>query len=241
MPSGRRRPSALGMYRRRPGGGRYLPARSAEASSLSMRSTPYCSTAASVSPSTARAAAVALHPPPRLPEEVSPPDTVHQSVEAALRPPVGVAIGALWQWAEAHRGSWSRSRRTCPHASLRRRYDHRRGPSLLPRSAARRSSVLWPPLTPAAPLLDFAMGLYEPRCPDQNCADGSLVFRSAPCTRAAPPTPPRPTVPTPPDRGTVDMAFTVRSAARLSGCKYVEAAGFTSCCGPRAGSLRRGS
>ena len=27
------------------------------------------------------------------------------------------------------------------------------------------------------------------------------------------------------------MAFTVRSAARLSDCKYVEAAGFTSCCG----------
>ena len=36
------------------------------------------------------------------------------------------------------------------------------------------------------------------------------------------------------------MAFTVLTAARLSDCKYVEAAGFTSCCGPRAGSLQRG-
>ena len=52
IPSGRRRPSAFGMYRRRTGGGRYLPARRAEASSLNIRSTPYCSTAANVSPST---------------------------------------------------------------------------------------------------------------------------------------------------------------------------------------------
>ena len=52
MPSGRCRPSAFGMYRRRTGCGRYVPARSAAPSSSSMRSTPYCSTAASVSRST---------------------------------------------------------------------------------------------------------------------------------------------------------------------------------------------
>ncbi len=40
--------------------------------------------------------------------------------------------------------------------------------------------------------LDFAFGLYEARCPDGGGADGPLVFRSSPCTRAAPPTPPRP-------------------------------------------------
>ena len=40
--------------------------------------------------------------------------------------------------------------------------------------------------------LDFAFGLYEPPCPDDGCADGSLVFRTSPCTRAAPPTPPGP-------------------------------------------------
>ena len=52
-------------------------------------------------------------------------------------------------------------------------------------------TVRRPPLTPAAPPRDFAIGLYAPRCPDLGRADGSLVFRPAPCTRAAPPTPPR--------------------------------------------------
>jgi len=40
--------------------------------------------------------------------------------------------------------------------------------------------------------LDFALGLYEPPCRDAGNADGSPVFRDDPCTRAAPPTPPRP-------------------------------------------------
>src|SRR5258708_7795455 len=55
--------------------------------------------------------------------------------------------------------------------------------------------------------LAFAVGLYEPRCRDNGCADGPLVFRSSPCTRAAPPPPPRPAVRTPPDSGTADVAF----------------------------------
>src|SRR5688572_10527674 len=45
--------------------------------------------------------------------------------------------------------------------------------------------------------LAFAGGLYEPRGPDPGCADGPLVFRSAPCPRAAPLTPPRPAAPSP--------------------------------------------
>src|SRR6185503_6872930 len=47
--------------------------------------------------------------------------------------------------------------------------------------------------------LDFAVGLYEARCPDRGCADGPLVFRSAPYTRAAPCTPPRPAARATPD------------------------------------------
>jgi hypothetical protein len=39
--------------------------------------------------------------------------------------------------------------------------------------------------------LDFALGLYERACPDKGRADGPLVFRSCPCTRAAPHTPPQ--------------------------------------------------
>ncbi len=41
--------------------------------------------------------------------------------------------------------------------------------------------------------LDFALGLYEAPRRDDGGADGSLVFRDDPCTRAAPRTPPRPT------------------------------------------------
>src|SRR5678815_314527 len=37
----------------------------------------------------------------------------------------------------------------------------------------------------------FALGLYEASCRDAGNADGSLVFRADPCTRAATPTPPR--------------------------------------------------
>src|SRR5256885_7299834 len=40
--------------------------------------------------------------------------------------------------------------------------------------------------------LDFAVGLYEPPRRDCGCADGSLVFRTSPDTRAAPHTPPEP-------------------------------------------------
>src|SRR6266508_4115885 len=39
---------------------------------------------------------------------------------------------------------------------------------------------------------DFAFGLYGAPCPDEGRADGSLEFRTSPCTRAAPRTPPGP-------------------------------------------------
>src|SRR6266853_4213364 len=55
--------------------------------------------------------------------------------------------------------------------------------------------------------LDFAVGLYEPPRPDTGGADGSLVFRTSPDTRAAPRTPPEPST----GFGTLvlDVAFTV--------------------------------
>jgi len=40
--------------------------------------------------------------------------------------------------------------------------------------------------------LAFTFGLYEPPRRDDGGADGPLVFRIAPWSRAAPPTPPRP-------------------------------------------------
>ena len=70
---------------------------------------------------------------------------------AWLRPRVDVAIGARCRSADAHRGNWDRTCRPCPRASLRPRPDHRRGPSLPSRYSSRRSAVLRPPRTPAAP------------------------------------------------------------------------------------------
>ena len=126
MPSGRCRPSAFGMYRRRTGCGRYVPARSAAPSSSSRRSTPYCSTSASVIAIDARRAAVPLHPPPRLLEDVTPPDPIHQGMEAALRGSLGCDPESTLQLAHfvdgrtAHRGDWNRTCRSCPRACLRR-------------------------------------------------------------------------------------------------------------------------
>jgi len=55
--------------------------------------------------------------------------------------------------------------------------------------------------------LDFAFGLYEPVCPDTGRTDGPLVFHTAPCTRAAPHTPPRPSAPVAPEARALDVAF----------------------------------
>src|SRR5438132_12317596 len=74
--------------------------------------------------------------------------------------------------------------------------------------------------------LDFALGLYEAPCRDDGDADGSLVFRTAPCTRAAPSTPVGPSTRSP-DTGAEDVAFVVTCATRLPHCFSIEAAGFT--------------
>src|SRR5919204_3177661 len=58
--------------------------------------------------------------------------------------------------------------------------------------------------------LDFASGLYEPRCPDLGCTDGPLVFRSSPCPRAALRTPPSSRACASPDWGARDMVFTAK-------------------------------
>src|SRR3990170_5672010 len=55
--------------------------------------------------------------------------------------------------------------------------------------------------------LAFAVGLYEPRCPDPGCADGPLVLRSSPCPRAALRTPPSSRARASPDWDTRDVVF----------------------------------
>jgi len=54
---------------------------------------------------------------------------------------------------------------------------------------------------------DFAFGLYGRACRDGGRADGPLVFRVSPCTRAAPRTPPGP--PAGSGTPTGDVAFAV--------------------------------
>jgi len=57
--------------------------------------------------------------------------------------------------------------------------------------------------------LDFAVGLYETSCPDKGRADGPLVFRAPPSTRAAPHTPEEPDALSAPELGATDVAFAV--------------------------------
>ena len=151
IPSGRCLPSAFGMYRRSTGCGRYVPARSAAPSSSRKRSTPYCSTAASVS-----------HRRPPRPCSASPASTPPAGrhscrcgrtargngdpAAAWPRPTVGVGVVALCRAACARRGGWDRSCRPCPRAYLLRRHDHRRGPSLRPRCSSRRPRRYYDPL-----------------------------------------------------------------------------------------------
>src|SRR5688572_28835651 len=55
---------------------------------------------------------------------------------------------------------------------------------------------------------DFVFDLYGSPSPDEGHADGSLVFRTPPCTRAALPTPPEST--TRFGTSAVDVAFAVK-------------------------------
>jgi len=53
----------------------------------------------------------------------------------------------------------------------------------------------------------FTSGLFACACGDDRCADGSLVFRVSPCTRAASNTPPRSNARS--DASAFDVAFAV--------------------------------
>jgi hypothetical protein len=62
------------------------------------------------------------------------------------------------------------------------------------------------PLGLRCPPADFTIGLYRGSLPDAGQADGSLLFRTRPCTRAAFRTPRRPSRLTP-EQGPPGMAF----------------------------------
>ena len=77
-------------------------------------------------PIDARRAAVPFHPPPCLLEDVTPPDPIHQGMEAAFRGSLGRDPESTLQLAHfvdrrtADRGDWNRTCRSCPRACLRR-------------------------------------------------------------------------------------------------------------------------
>ncbi len=181
------------MYRRSTAAGRYLPAFSRAPSSSRICSTPCSSIAAIVSASTPAAPRFAL-------------TRFHASRRTSL-----LHMRSY--------NAWNRRSGCCFAATYSRRWSCRTlsrdlGPSgSLGRFAAMPSRLpplpTLPPQGPFPPAaffvtaifgttvlsdsrcaaLAFAFGLYEPPCRDGGCADGPLVFRTSPCTRAAPSTP----------------------------------------------------
>jgi hypothetical protein len=107
-------------------------------------------------------AAVPFDALPRPPEDVIPPDPIHQGVKAPLRGSPGCD----------------------PESPLQ--LLHFVDPVALFVATITGTTT---PSDARCARHDFAVGLYAPRCPDPGCADGPLVFRSSPCTRAAPPYP----------------------------------------------------
>ncbi len=206
MPRGRCLPSTFGMYRRRTTLGRYSPARSAAASSSRKRSTPYCSTSRIDWPSIPAA--------PRFPFT-----RLHASSRTS---PLQMWSYSAWKRLPGARLAAHHSRRcSCCTLSRGLRPPGSLGPVLpaiplrLPapptrppqgpfppaafffttfvRSARAKLSSTTVPSDSRCAAHDFAFGLYVPPCPDEGCADGSLVFRASPCTRAASHTPSEPT------------------------------------------------
>ena len=187
------------MYRRSTAGARYVPARSASPSSSRKRSTPYCSTVDERYRIDARRALVGSYPLPRLQQDVTPADAVVQRMEAPSRvtawprPTAVVAVVALC------RAAWSPPGWLGPrlggHSLALTCFDDMTTAGTLPSSRVLRRDHrrYYDPL--GLPLRSGRLRLRLIRArlaADVGCADGPLVFRTPPLTRAAPPTPPGP-------------------------------------------------
>lgn len=198
MPRGRSLfPSDLRMYRRRTGFGRYSPSRSSVPRASRKLSTPCCSIAASVSRSTPAAPRFFF-------------TRFQDSWRTSLRQ---IRSINAWKRRFGSRLADTHSRRcSCRTLSVGL---HPPGwldpvlpvmPSHLPAIPTRPKQGPFPltglfvpvvfgttaPSDSRCATLDFVVDLYEPPCPDKGCADGPLVFRTAPSPRAAPHTPERP-------------------------------------------------
>jgi hypothetical protein len=101
------------------------------------------------------------------------PQSIAHVAVLALSPPTGTTARRRLRQAITRRGNWTGRTRSCPHAYPLRAHDQSRGP-FLPACLSRRSSVLRPPRTPAAP---------------QGSGVGSR--RETPCGDSFPATPPQ--------------------------------------------------
>src|SRR5262245_16060781 len=214
------------MYRLRTALGRYSPARSATPISSTRTPAPFRSIASIVSAS--------IPAEPRFDRT-----RFHASHRTSLR---WMRSYSAWKRRSGDRlaapPSRSWSCRTCSLGWLGRVAPTM--PSRLPPPSARLPQGPFPPVAlfvatidgttvpsdSRCAALDFAFGLYEAPCRDDGNADGSLVFRAEPCTRAAPHTPAGSSAHSA-GNGAVDVAFVVKCATRLPRCRSDEAAGFT--------------
>ena len=162
----------------------------------------------------ARRAAVPFHPPPRLLEDVTPPDPIHQGVEAPLRGSLGRDPESALQLAHFVGGRMPTGvigTGPAGHALARACSVNVTTAGTLPSSRVvrREARRYYDPLGLPLRTTRFRRRLIRARCPDSGRADGPLVFRSSPCTRAAPPTPPRPATRDLRTEARADMAFAV--------------------------------
>ena len=185
MPRGRCFPSAFGMYRRRTAAGRYLPARRSAAIVRKNRSTPSCSMLASVRPSTPAAPRFRF-------------TRFHASRRTS---PLHTRSYSAWKRRSGCRLATDHSRRWSSRTlSTGLRPRGKLGPVLpampsrLPPSTAPSPQGPFPPVALFVAALtgttvpsdsrctrrDFTVGLYAPPCPDEGCADGSLLFHTEP-------------------------------------------------------------
>ena len=163
-------------------------------------------------------------PLPRLPQDVTPVDTVKQGMETPTLDCLAAAHSATLQFSHFHRrrpptartattgdglpGSLDRAPRPCPHAYPLRSRDQSRGPSLPARYVARRSAVLRPRRTPAA-LRRLSPSAYTTGlCPTRPAQTG-LSCSGPDLAHVPPPLPRRRPAELTPDQGRPDMAFAV--------------------------------
>jgi len=185
MPRGLCPPSPFGMYRRKTGFGRYVPARSATAISSKKSVTPCCSISTKVWASTP------AEPRFRL-------TRFHASWRTS---PLQIRSTSAWKRLPGCRLAATHSRRcSCRTLSIGSRRSGWLGPdppampSRLPALSTRPPQGPFPPATlfvvaihgtttpsdSRCTELAFTFGLYEPPRPDPGRADGPLVFRTPP-------------------------------------------------------------